>query len=114
MINDRGGVSISRNFGTQLIEKGGFNNITFNKRDFKIAITLERQKRKFEKSDVAALEEYFKSQRELNGEFYSSIQRDEAGFLTNAFWSNARSRGSCKYFGDVVTFDTTFSSNRYV
>ncbi|XP_056688307.1 protein FAR1-RELATED SEQUENCE 5-like [Spinacia oleracea] len=113
MINERGGVSISRNFGTQLIEKGGFDNITFNKKDIRNAIAVERRKTMFEKGDAAGLEDYFKAQRELNGDFYSSIQRDGEGILKNAFWSDARSRGTCKYFGDVISFDTTFSSNRY-
>ncbi|XP_056692660.1 protein FAR1-RELATED SEQUENCE 5-like [Spinacia oleracea] len=113
MINERGGVSVSRNFGTQLIEKGGFDNITFNKRDVRNAIAVERRKTMFEEGDAASLEKYFKSQRELNSDFYSSMQRDEDGILKNAFWSDARSRGTCKYFGDVISFDTTFSSNRY-
>ncbi|XP_021846842.2 protein FAR1-RELATED SEQUENCE 5-like [Spinacia oleracea] len=113
MINERAGVSISRNFGTQLIEKGGFDNMTFNKIDLRNAIAVERRKTMFEKGDVVALEEYFKAQRDLNGDFYSSIERDEEGILKNAFWSDARSRGSCKYFGDVISFDTTFSSNMY-
>ncbi|XP_056690201.1 protein FAR1-RELATED SEQUENCE 5-like [Spinacia oleracea] len=113
MINERAGVSISRNFGTQLIEKGGFDNMTFNKKDVRNAIAVERRKTMFEKGDAAGLEEYFKSQRELNCDFYSSMQRDEDGILKNAFWSDARSRGACKYFGDVISFDTTFSRNRY-
>ncbi|XP_056695284.1 protein FAR1-RELATED SEQUENCE 5-like [Spinacia oleracea] len=37
----------------------------------------------------------------------------EDGTLLNAFWSDARSRDSYKYFGDVITFDTTFSLNRF-
>ncbi|XP_056685701.1 protein FAR1-RELATED SEQUENCE 5-like [Spinacia oleracea] len=113
MINERAGVSISRNFGTQLIEKGGFDNMTFNKKDVRDAIAVERRKTMFEKGDAAGLEDYFKSQRELNCDFYSSMQRDEEGILKNSFWSDARSRGACKYFGDVISFDTTFSSNRY-
>ncbi|XP_056695131.1 protein FAR1-RELATED SEQUENCE 5-like [Spinacia oleracea] len=113
MINDSASVSVSRNFGTQLIEKGGFDNMTFNKKDLRNAIAVERRKTMFVKGDTVALEEYFKAQRDLNADFYSSIQRDEEGVLKNALWSEARSRGSCKYFGDVISFDTTFSSNRY-
>ncbi|XP_056691163.1 protein FAR1-RELATED SEQUENCE 5 [Spinacia oleracea] len=115
MINEGGGggVSISRNFGTQLIEKDGFDNMTFNKKDVRNAIAVERRKTMFEKGDAAGVEEYFKSQRELNCDFYSSMQRDEDGILKNAFWSDARSRGLCRYFGDVISFDTTFTSNRY-
>ncbi|XP_056694783.1 protein FAR1-RELATED SEQUENCE 5-like [Spinacia oleracea] len=81
MINDKGGVSVSRNFGTQLIEKGGFDNMTFNKRDVRNAIAVERRKTMFEEGDAASLEKYFKSQRELNSDFYSSMQRDEEGIL---------------------------------
>ncbi|XP_056697431.1 protein FAR1-RELATED SEQUENCE 5-like [Spinacia oleracea] len=58
MINERAGVNISRNFGTQLIEKGGFDNMTFNKKDVRNAIAVERRKTMFEKGDVAGLEEY--------------------------------------------------------
>ncbi|XP_021866170.1 protein FAR1-RELATED SEQUENCE 5-like [Spinacia oleracea] len=86
--------------------------MTFNKKDMRNAKAVERRKPMFEKGDVAGLEEYFKALRELNGDFYSSMQRDEDGVLKNAFWSDARSRGTCKYFGDVITFDTTFYSNR--
>ncbi|XP_056697364.1 uncharacterized protein [Spinacia oleracea] len=48
MIYDKGGVSVSRNFGTQLIEKGGFDNITFSKRDVRNPIAVERRKTMFE------------------------------------------------------------------
>ncbi|XP_021865132.1 protein FAR1-RELATED SEQUENCE 5-like [Spinacia oleracea] len=113
MINDMGGVSISKNYGTQLIEKGGFDNIAFNQRDLRNAISVERRKSRFKDSDAAGLDQYFKAQRELNSEFYCSIQKDDEGVFTNAFWSDARSRGTCKYFGDVITFDTTFSCNKF-
>ncbi|XP_056685432.1 protein FAR1-RELATED SEQUENCE 5 [Spinacia oleracea] len=113
MINDMGGVSITKNYGTQLIEKGGFDNIAFNQRDLRNAISVERRKSRFKDSDAAGLDQYFKAQRELNSEFYCSIQKDDDGVFTNAFWSDARSRGTCKYFGDVITFDTTFSCNRF-
>ncbi|KAL4300802.1 hypothetical protein AHAS_Ahas17G0237300 [Arachis hypogaea] len=33
--------------------------------------------------------------------------------IKNAFWADARSRAACKYFGDVVSFDTMYNINRY-
>ncbi|XP_041011383.1 protein FAR1-RELATED SEQUENCE 4-like [Juglans microcarpa x Juglans regia] len=33
--------------------------------------------------------------------------------LKNVFWANVRRRASYKYFGDVITFDTTYKTNRY-
>ncbi|KAJ3693401.1 hypothetical protein LUZ60_008881 [Juncus effusus] len=38
---------------------------------------------------------------------------DGDGRLRNVFWSDGRSRASYKYFGDVVTFDTTYLTNTY-
>ncbi|KAI8528333.1 hypothetical protein RHMOL_Rhmol12G0141500 [Rhododendron molle] len=38
---------------------------------------------------------------------------DDKGRLRNVFWADARSRATCKEFGDVVTFDTTYLVNRY-
>lgn len=33
--------------------------------------------------------------------------------LANCFWVDSRSRMAYKYFGDVVTFDPTYLTNRY-
>ncbi|KAI8529336.1 hypothetical protein RHMOL_Rhmol12G0217200 [Rhododendron molle] len=38
---------------------------------------------------------------------------DDKGRLVNVFWADARSRATCKEFGDVVTFDTTYLVNQY-
>ncbi|RYR78226.1 hypothetical protein Ahy_A01g002960 isoform A [Arachis hypogaea] len=31
----------------------------------------------------------------------------------DAFWDDARSRAAYEYFGDVVSFDTTYNTNKY-
>ena len=33
--------------------------------------------------------------------------------MVNFFWVDARSRMAYQYFGDVVTFDTTYKTNKY-
>ncbi|XP_042944603.1 protein FAR1-RELATED SEQUENCE 5-like [Carya illinoinensis] len=38
---------------------------------------------------------------------------DDEGRLRNVFWADPRSRAAYKYFDDVVTFDTTYLTNRY-
>ncbi|XP_042983691.1 protein FAR1-RELATED SEQUENCE 5-like isoform X1 [Carya illinoinensis] len=38
---------------------------------------------------------------------------DDDGRLKNVFWADPRSRAAYQYFGDVVTFDTTYLTNRY-
>ena len=33
--------------------------------------------------------------------------------VNNVFWVDTRSRATCESFGDVVTFDTTYLTNKY-
>ncbi|XP_041020541.1 protein FAR1-RELATED SEQUENCE 4-like [Juglans microcarpa x Juglans regia] len=41
------------------------------------------------------------------------VGADDDGRLKNVFWVDPRSRAAYQYFGDVVTFDTTYLTNRY-
>ncbi|XP_075519744.1 protein FAR1-RELATED SEQUENCE 5-like [Primulina tabacum] len=45
--------------------------------------------------------------------FYFSIDYDEDGHLKNVYWADNRCRLAYKEFGDVVTFDTTYLTNKY-
>ncbi|XP_021866682.2 protein FAR1-RELATED SEQUENCE 5-like [Spinacia oleracea] len=112
IINDNAGISINRNFSALVLERGGFDNMTFNNRDLRNAINLDQGMSRC-LGDAKELQDYLKKQHELNNDYYRCLQVDDGGTLLNAFWSDARSRDSYKYFGDVITFDTTFSVNRF-
>lgn len=45
--------------------------------------------------------------------FYFSMDLDDDLRLRNVFWVDNRSRQAFKEFGDVVTFDTTYLTNKY-
>ncbi|XP_022863478.1 protein FAR1-RELATED SEQUENCE 5-like [Olea europaea var. sylvestris] len=45
--------------------------------------------------------------------FYFSMDLDDESRLKNLFWADNRSRQAYKEFGDVVTFDTTYLTNKY-
>ncbi|KAI5437201.1 hypothetical protein KIW84_023356 [Lathyrus oleraceus] len=51
--------------------------------------------------------------REQNTDFFYDIDLDDDFHVRNVFWADARSRDAYKYFGDVVTFDTTYLTNKY-
>ncbi|XP_021759107.1 protein FAR1-RELATED SEQUENCE 5-like [Chenopodium quinoa] len=76
--NDRAGIFITKNYRSLQVENGGYENITFNQRDLRNVVNLERRKTRFT-GDAIALEEYFKKQHNLNNNFYSEIQRDCEG-----------------------------------
>ena len=41
------------------------------------------------------------------------MQLDESDRVKNIFWANAICRGAYHDFGDCVTFDTTYKTNKY-
>ncbi|XP_059429193.1 protein FAR1-RELATED SEQUENCE 3-like [Corylus avellana] len=45
--------------------------------------------------------------------FYFAVDSDDDSRLKNVFWIDATSRASYKSFGDVVTFDTIYLTNKY-
>jgi len=56
---------------------------------------------------------YFKNCQLKNRGFFYAFQVDVEGKLANCFWVDSRSRMTYKYFGDVVTFDQTYLTNKY-
>ncbi|KAL4394312.1 hypothetical protein AHAS_Ahas02G0139400 [Arachis hypogaea] len=50
--------------------------------------------------------------KELNSSFFE-IDVNENHSLKNVFWADPRCRAAWEYFSDVVTFDTTYKTNRY-
>lgn len=48
-----------------------------------------------------------------NDGFYYVMDVDDNCRLRNVFWADARSRAAYEFFGDVITFDTTYLTNRY-
>jgi transposase-like protein len=59
------------------------------------------------------LSDYFDRMQKQNDGFYYMMDMDDEGRLRNVFWADARSRASYEFFGDVITFDTTYLTNRY-
>ncbi|XP_070682525.1 protein FAR1-RELATED SEQUENCE 5-like [Malus domestica] len=63
--------------------------------------------------DATAVQNYFVSMQAQNANFFYAIDLDKNGRLRNVFWADARSRAAYEEFGDVVTFDTTYLTNKY-
>jgi len=51
--------------------------------------------------------------KELNTDFFFDIDVDEDNRIRNVFWADARSWAAYQYFGDVVSFGTTYLTNKY-
>jgi hypothetical protein len=93
-------------------ESGGVDNVRFNPQDGINYLTKKRQK-KLENGDAQMMLSYFKSCQLKNLGFFYAFQMDAEGRLANCFWVDSRSKMAYKYFGDVVTFDPTYLTNKY-
>lgn len=113
VINDEAGIPIIKNFNALAQEAGGIEYLPFNRRDLRNAVNLKRRIDVLG-GDAVALLEYFEKLKGENPDFFFEIEVDDEYRLKNVFWADARCRAMCKVFGDVVTFDTTFLSNRYL
>jgi len=62
--------------------------------------------------EVGCLLQYFQRQLLDNPSFFHAYQMDNEEQITNVFWADARMIIDYEYFGDVVSLDTTYCTNR--
>jgi hypothetical protein len=65
------------------------------------------------KSDMAQVMDYFRRRQKEDATFFYKFQFDDDKRITNLFWADACSIKYYQEFGDCVSFDTTFMTNRY-
>ncbi|KAH9786194.1 protein FAR1-RELATED SEQUENCE [Citrus sinensis] len=111
-VNDRAGIRLCKNYQSLVTEVGGHENVTFIERDCRNHVQKERRLRLGD-GDVAALQNYFMKVQVEDNRFYFSMQVDDERRLKNIFWAEPRNMEAYKEFGDVVTFDTTYLTNKY-
>ncbi|KAL7215344.1 hypothetical protein ACSBR1_027503 [Camellia fascicularis] len=63
--------------------------------------------------DAQRMYNYFIKSQSENLDFIYAVEVDENHCMGNCFWADARSRLAYQHFGDVVTFDATYLTNRY-
>ncbi|KAJ1703204.1 hypothetical protein LUZ63_002983 [Rhynchospora breviuscula] len=93
------------------VRHGGKKNLRFKKKDVTNVITSENQQ--LVDKNVEATIVYFQKKQEEDPEFFYDVEVDEGGQLKNLFWIDGRARRAFQEFGDVVTFDTTYRTNRF-
>lgn len=75
---------------------------------------LGNKRRKLLKDgDAQRMYNYFRTCQSKCLGFVYAIQVDQNNCMGNCFWADTRSWLACQYFGDVVTFDATYLTNRY-
>ncbi|WVZ04499.1 hypothetical protein V8G54_025305 [Vigna mungo] len=111
-INDDVGVRINKSFLSMVGEAGGYENMQFMERDARNFIGQHRRS-VCKEGDGQTLLRHFSKMRDLNNDFFYDLEMDEGNRITSVFWADAKSRAACEEFGDVVSFDTTYLTNKY-
>ena len=65
-----------------------------------------------EHGEAVSLGRYFNRQLNENRSYYFATQLDCEELITNIFWADARMIIDYSHFSDVITFDTTYSTNK--
>ncbi|XP_071728369.1 protein FAR-RED IMPAIRED RESPONSE 1-like [Rutidosis leptorrhynchoides] len=111
-IFQRVGVRMNKGFNTFVVENKGYENIPITEKDCRNYI--DKVKRlKFGEGDAEAIQSYFMKVQSTDQNFFYSWELDDENRLKSLFWADARCREAYEEFGDVVTFDTTYLTNKY-
>ncbi|KAL2499469.1 Protein FAR1-RELATED SEQUENCE 5 [Abeliophyllum distichum] len=84
-VDDIAGIPLHKSYSAAVVEAGGYEKMTCVEKDCRNYIE----------------------------KVFFSMDLDEESRLKNIFWADNRCRQAYKEFGDVVTFDTTYPTNKY-
>jgi zinc finger SWIM domain-containing protein 3 len=93
------------------LQVGGSFNLSYTLRDHKNYL---RGKRQWEMTygQAGSMLMYFQNKIADNPSFQYALQMDSEEQIANIFWVDAKMLTEYAYFGDVVSFDTTFGTNK--
>ncbi|XP_030970696.1 protein FAR1-RELATED SEQUENCE 5-like [Quercus lobata] len=105
------GLKLKQSYELLSKQVGGYDNLGFTKQDHKNYLHTKRQ-RDMEHGAAASLRRYFSRQLKENPSYYFATQLDYEELIINIFWAEARMIIDYSHFGDVIMFNTTYSTNR--
>uniref|UniRef100_A0A8I6Z1N5 Protein FAR1-RELATED SEQUENCE n=1 Tax=Hordeum vulgare subsp. vulgare TaxID=112509 RepID=A0A8I6Z1N5_HORVV len=111
-LNDQAGIRVNKNFGSLVMEAGGYDKLEYGEKECRNYLQ-ETRRLKLGARDANDVYQYFLDMQSKDPDFFHVMDVDEDGRLRNAFWADARSRATYESFCDVITFDTTYLTNKY-
>ncbi|XP_074351381.1 protein FAR-RED IMPAIRED RESPONSE 1-like [Apium graveolens] len=79
---DEAGIAMNKSFNTLVVQQGGHENMTFNKKDCENYMRIRRRLR-LEEGDDVALQNYFNKAQLVDSNFYYSIDLDDDNRIKN-------------------------------
>ncbi|RYR35329.1 hypothetical protein Ahy_A10g050493 [Arachis hypogaea] len=111
--NDEAGIRPNKTFLALSNEAGGPSNLGFSEKDLRNYITA-RLRTSNVNADVREMMSYFRRMKDINPNFFYAVKVDDECKFKSAVWVDARCRASYEYYGDVVSVDSTYSTNSWM
>lgn len=91
--------------------KGSFGNINFGKKKMD---NLKQAERKLKRNTyIACALNYIEKIQLSKPGFCCKMEVDGEGMVRSLFWTDAKLRMDYKIYGEIICFDTTYSTNKY-
>ncbi|RYR75114.1 hypothetical protein Ahy_A02g009797 [Arachis hypogaea] len=110
--NEEAGIRPSKTYQSFVATAESHRELSFIEKDVRNYITREVWNVS-EQDDAKEFGKYLLRMKEKNQNFFFELNLEGDHSIKHAFWADARSMAACKYFGDVVSFDTTYNINKY-
>ena len=107
----RASIGTSQAYRLLHVSEGGFENVGCTMRDLQNYYRDLRTKIK--DVDAQMFVAQLERKKEVNSAFFYEFEVDEQGRLMRVFWADATSRKNYNLFGDVVSLDSTYTTNQY-
>ena len=104
-------ISLSKTFGVIASFFGDMENLPFNKRSLRYL--CKRMNQQQGDDDIRKTIQLFSELKEKDPNFVDSVLVDEGSKIRALMWTDGKSRHQYKFFGDAITFDTTYRTNQY-
>ncbi|RYR31664.1 hypothetical protein Ahy_B01g056525 [Arachis hypogaea] len=108
--NEEARIRPSKTYQSFVAAAGSHRKLSFIEKDVRNYITRE-VRNVSEQDDAKEFGKYLLRMKEKNQKFFFELNLEGNHFIKHAFWADATSRAACEYFGDVVSFDTTYNTN---
>ncbi|RYR64533.1 hypothetical protein Ahy_A03g010624 [Arachis hypogaea] len=109
---EEAGIRLSKTYQSFVVAAGGHRELNFIKKDVRNYITRE-VRNVSELEDAKEFGKYLLRMKEKNQNFFFELELEDDQSIKLDFWADARSRAACEYFGDIISFDTTYNTNMY-
>ncbi|RYR50652.1 hypothetical protein Ahy_A07g037282 [Arachis hypogaea] len=110
--NEEADIRPSKTYQSFVAAAGGHGELNFIEKDVRNYITREVRNIS-ELNDAKEFGKYLLRIKEKNQNFFFELEIEDDQLIKFAFRADARSRTTYEYFGGVISFDTTYNTNRY-